>query len=238
MKIIEQNIIFEEEINGEAIIRKIERAAVTCYLAEHRIGSLANAQAFVRGLISRGHESTIEHVSCSARVITNRGVSHEWVRHRVGCSYSQESTRYCNYGADRFGREITVIWPWFLGAFNPHFEAYSSTKPYTFQSPSKEKHITNVWLYAMQQAEKCYFELLDIGCSAQEARGVLPNDLKTEFVVTMTLRAWRHFFTLRCSPKAHPQIRELAVKALSILSERIPVVFDDLVQSQEKEGTT
>ena len=76
MKIIEQSIRFEEEIDGEAIIRKIEKAAVTCYLAEHRIGSLADAQAFVRSLIYRGHESTIEHVACSARVITNRGVSH------------------------------------------------------------------------------------------------------------------------------------------------------------------
>jgi thymidylate synthase (FAD) len=217
MKIIEQSITFEEEINGEAIIRKIENAARTCYKSETYGTDFESAKGFVGSLIARGHDSTLEHVSLSARVITNRGVSHEWVRHRVGCSYSQESTRYCNYGNEKFGTEITVIWPWYLGEFDISglFRREASTPVFE-------------WGYAMRVAETSYFKLLDLGCSPQEARGVLPNDLKTEFVTTMTLRAWRHFFKLRCAPAAHPQIRALAQDALKQLKAKVPVVFDDL----------
>lgn len=218
MKIIEQSITFEEAINGEAIIRKIENAARTCYKSEHQVGEYRQAQSFVRSLISRGHESTLEHVSLSARVVTNRGVSHEWVRHRVGCSYSQESTRYCNYGNEKFGSEITVIWPWYLGTYRECEGKLIDS----LQAPAK------MWWHAMDYAEQSYFGLLNIGCSPQEARGVLPNDLKTEFVTTMTLRAWRHFFKLRCAPAAHPQIRELAKLGLANLQIHIPVVFDDI----------
>lgn len=219
MKIIEQSITFEEEINGEAIIRKIENAAKTCYKAEHNVGSYDDARAFVRSLITRGHESTIEHVSLSARVVTNRGVSHEWVRHRVGCSYSQESTRYCNYGGEKFGAEITVIWPWYLGGLLPTELVIAS---YEANTPRA------AWIQAMLACEIYYFKLLELGRSAQEARGVLPNDLKTEFVTTMTLRAWRHFFKLRCAKAAHPQIQALACSALIELRSKIPAIFDDI----------
>jgi thymidylate synthase (FAD) len=232
MRIIEQNIVFEEEIDGPRIIRRIENAAKTCYKAEHTVGNIDDAKAFVRSLIKRGHESTIEHISISARVITNRSVSHEWVRHRVGCSYSQESTRYCNYGAEKFGNEITVIWPWYLGEplrhlwtgdTEPHFPVMHNTMAaYT-------------WYRHMQACERAYLELLEQKCKPEEARGVLPNDLKTEFVTTMTLRAWRHFFKLRCAKTAHPQIRELALKALSELHSKIPVIFDDLYEIFLKE---
>lgn len=217
MKIVEQSIEFEGGIDGESIIRKIENAAKTCYRAEHRVGSYSDACAFVASLIKRGHESTIEHVSISARVITNRGVSHEWVRHRVGCSYSQESTRYCNYGGEKFGNEITVIWPWYLG------EA-----PEDIWGAAADDEKIAQWASAMNDAEARYLALLKMGCKPEEARGVLPNDLKTEFVTTMTLRAWRHFFKMRAQKAAHPQIRSLAVKALSDLHAEIPVVFDDL----------
>lgn len=228
MKIVEQDIIFEEEINGEAIIRKIENAARTCYKAEHAVGGYDRAKQFVGSLIRRGHESTIEHVSISARVITNRGVSHEWVRHRVGCSYSQESTRYCNYSAEKFGNEISVIVPWYLGNFTMDDLVLASTGT-EFQEDHERAVKRNIWFRAMEFAEASYLNLLNAGCKPEEARGVLPNDLKTEFVTTMTLRAWRHFFKLRATPAAHPQIRALAFKAFDILSSKIPVVFDDIL---------
>lgn len=221
MKIVEQDVIFEEEIDGEAIVRKIERAAKTCYKAEHRVGSFEDACNFVRSLVRNGHESTIEHVSISARVITNRGVSHEWVRHRVGCSYSQESTRYCNYSGEKFGNEITVVWPWYLGPYKPSIEV---------PSVSMEQYRINQWTATMLFIESRYNELIAVGCKPEEARGLLPNDLKTEFVTTMTLRAWRHFFKERCTPKAHPQIRHLALQALKKLDQAIPVVFEDLAK--------
>jgi thymidylate synthase (FAD) len=237
MKIVEQKVVFEEEIDGDEIIRKIERAAKTCYRAEHSVGSIYNARSFVRSLIANGHESTIEHVSISARVITNRGVSHEWVRHRVGCSYSQESTRYCNYGKEKFENEITVIWPsWYLGPMPPIEDiAEFNYNAWDARFPNAK---AESWWKSMKVTEGGYLDLLKLGCKPEEARGVLPNDLKTEFVTTMTLRAWRHFFQMRCQKAAHPQIRELALQALKILNNRVPAVFEDLAKEYLNEDDT
>ena len=217
MKIVEQSITFGD-INGKRVLEIIEDSARCCYQSSHKVTGLEeDTKRFVSGLVRSGHESTLEHVSFRARVITNRGVSHEWVRHRVGCSYSQESTRYCDYGSKDGG--ITVIWPWYLGSHDlwkqPKVGELVAT-PYT------------TWHKAMLTAEACYKVLLEQGCKPEMARGVLPNDLKTEFVTTMTARAWRHFFKLRCARAAHPQIRELALDALEHLSSVVPVLFDDL----------
>lgn len=136
----------------------------------------------------------------------DRGVSHEIVRHRLA-SYSQESTRYCNYGAGQFGREITVIAPCFLEFGTRGWD---------------------LWKTACESAEAYYFRLLNFGCSPQEARSVLPNSLKTEVVMTANIREWRHFLKLRCSPAAHPQMREVAMILLKEVHAKIPVLFDDL----------
>ena len=85
-----------------------------------------------------------------------------------------------------------------------------------------------IWKESCEFAEKGYFSLLDYGCTPQEARAVLPNSLKTEVVMTANLREWRHFFRLRCSPAAHPQMREVATQALAMLHEAVPGVFDDI----------
>ena len=226
MKIIEQSITFEEELDGEAIIRKIENAARTCYRSEHAVKDFGAACSFVSSLVRRGHDSTLEHVSVSARVVTNRSISHQWVRHRVGCSYSQESTRYCNYGGEKFGAELTVIWPWWLGEMpaDPH-----KLGRYSFDTLSEEATTdAYIWYAAMKSAEQYYKQLIKRGRKPDEARGVLAHDLKTEFVVTMSLRAWRHFLHLRCAAAAHPQIRHLACSAYLHLSKSIPVIFDDL----------
>ena len=135
------------------------------------------------------------------------GNSHEIVRHRIA-AYSQESTRYCNYSNSKFGNEITVIEPFF---FKDNPERYE------------------LWKTAMEQAEATYFSLLKIGASPQEARSVLPNSLKTEIVVTYNLREWRHFFKLRTSAAAHPQMREIARPLLKAFQAQIPVVFDDII---------
>lgn len=134
------------------------------------------------------------------------GVSHEIVRHRIA-SYSQESTRYCNYSLDKFQNELTFIRPYFW-----------NDEPEKFQ----------VWEEAMAAAERAYLALLSMGATAQEARTVLPNSLKTELVATMDLREWRHFFKLRAAAPAHPQMREIAVPMLKAFQEAVPVVFDDI----------
>ncbi|MDR1806054.1 MAG: FAD-dependent thymidylate synthase [Clostridium sp.] len=196
-------VILEDEIDGAAMLRRLERAGRTCYKSEGRI-TAESAPRFVAMLLKSGHESVLEHEKVTLRLICDRGVTHEIVRHRIG-SYSQESTRYCNYGGEKFGREITCIRPGFWSEDDPRMA---------------------IWRHAMFQAEQAYFDLLDAGASPQEARSVLPNSLKTEIVVTYNLREWRHFLRLRMSPAAHPQIRELSTEIQRVLREKIPVVFD------------
>ncbi len=215
MRIIEQSWQFEEDVDGAAVLRKIETAGRTCYKSEDRITD-DSAARFVSGCIKSGHHSVIEHHNITVKIITDRGVTHEIVRHRIA-SYSQESTRYCNYSHDKFGNEITVILPvWFKG--------------FTEESKDEEgrkRHAQyTLWKSTCEQIEKTYFELLKGGQSPQEARAVLPNSLKTELVMTANLREWRHFFKLRASLKAHPQIRVLAMDMLKGFQEKIPVVFD------------
>ena len=205
MKIINASYRIETPIDGAEILKRIEKAGRTCYKSEDRITD-ESAKAFVRKLIERGHESVLEHESITVRFICDRGVSHEIVRHRLA-SYSQESTRYCNYSGDRFGSELTFIEPCFWKEWTLAYKQ---------------------WSLAVAFAEKEYFALLDCGCTPQEARSVLPNSIKTEIVMTANLREWRHFLKLRTAKAAHPQMRELTVPLLHELQERIPVVFDDI----------
>lgn len=158
-----------------------------------------------------GDEAMLEHSSLSIKFICDRGVSHELVRHRLA-SFAQESTRYCNYSKDKFGKELTFIKPIFL-------EEDSDSYKY--------------WKNAMSDVEMYYFAMLGGGCTPQEARSVLPNSIKTEVVMTANYREWRHFFWLRAARKtgpAHPQMEELTVPLLYEVSGLIPVVFDDIVE--------
>lgn len=190
-------------------LKHIERIARVCYKSEDKISPDGeSAKKLIKMLIDREHEAMLEHGSISVLFICDRGVSHEIVRHRMA-SFAQESTRYCNYSKDKFGNELTFIEPCFWDENSYQYED---------------------WERAMYEAEQSYIELIrDQGASPQEARSVLPNSLKTELVMTANYREWRHFFDLRCSPSAHPQMRELAIPLLRDLSKRIPVIFDDMI---------
>lgn len=205
MKIIKPSYNIEGYFNPETIMKTIEAAGRTCYKSEGKIGD-GTAEKFIRNVIKRGHESVLEHEKITVRIICDRGITHEIVRHRIA-SFSQESTRYCNYANDKFGNELTFIEPLF-------FE--EGTEKYDY------------WKAAMAMAENFYFHLLDEGAKPEEARSVLPNSLKTEIVVTMNIREWRHFFKLRTSPAAHPQMREIANMILKDFKEKLPVLFEDI----------
>lgn len=207
MKIINSSIKLEDEIDGQSILKKIERIGRVCYKSENSIKD-DSAERFVKSIIARGHESVLEHVNISVRVICDRGVSHEIVRHRIA-SYSQESTRYCNYSNDKFGNELTFI--------KPIFDKYNC-----------DAGMYDTFEDTCRFIEKRYFEMLKHGATPQEARSILPNSLKTEIVMTMNLREWRHFFKLRCDKAAHPQTREIANMILKEFKEKIPVIFDDI----------
>ncbi|HHV60832.1 MAG TPA: FAD-dependent thymidylate synthase [Clostridiaceae bacterium] len=206
---IKPYFIIESDVDGNEMLKRIEKAGRTCYKSEDRITD-ESARKFIKGIIKRGHESVIEHCSITVRVICDRGVSHEIVRHRLA-SYSQESTRYCNYSQDKFSNEITYIKPCFWDENNEE-----NAKKY------------EVWKNTMEFIEKKYMELLELGAKPEEARSVLPNSLKTEIVMTMNLREWRHFFKLRTSKASHPQMREIAIPLLEKFKELVPVVFDDI----------
>ena len=205
MRITTARVEFMTPIDGQAILEHLEQCGRVCYKSEGKIAP-GSAEKFLAGIIKRGHEAVLEHYSFTVRFICDRGVSHEIVRHRMA-SYCQESTRYCNYSKGDFGSEITVIQPRFLEDDAPGW---------------------NKWLEACLAAEESYFNLLDKGCTAQEARAVLPNSLKTELIMSANIREWRHFLKLRTAPAAHPQMREVACMLLEQLKEKIPVLFDDI----------
>ena len=146
------------------------------------------------------------HEDISVKFICDRGISHEIVRHRPA-SFCQESTRYCNYSKDGFGGEITVIKPMSFDC---------SDSPY------------RIWKRSCENAETAYFDLLNEGCTPQEARSVLPNSLKTEVVMTADMREWRHFIRLRCAPAAHPDMRVVAGLLYDLLKSTYPVFFEDI----------
>lgn len=213
MKVIEPSFEFMEPVNGEQMLMNLERYGRTCYKSEKEI-TPQTAKDFVAVLIANGHESVIEHEKVTVKIICDRGVTHEIVRHRIGASYSQESTRYCNYSKNKFGNELTFIRPFFW--------------------KSNEKNYDR-WMLAMQFIEGTYMDMIKDGAKPEEARSILPNSLKTEIIVTMNLREWRHFFSLRCSAAAHPQMRQIACRMLKEFQKKIPVVFDN-IHSDPVEG--
>ena len=205
VKIIEPSVELINAPEYKTLLTTIEAAGRTCYKSEDKITD-GSAEKFVRGIIKRGHEAVIEHGSLTVRFICDRGVSHEIVRHRLA-AFCQESTRYCNYGKEGFGGEITVI------------------RPSTFAKTDSTYHI---WKRSCEHAEVAYFDLLNEGCTPQEARSVLPNSLKTEVVMTADLREWRHFCRMRCPVAAHPDMRVVANMLLTLLKQTYPVFFEDI----------
>lgn len=201
------------EIDGDAILARIERAGRVCYKTEAKI-TLASAKKFVDARLKQGHHSIIEHENISVKIICDRGVTHEIVRHRL-VAYSQESTRYCNYK----GGVTFVIPSWF---------AYKEEGKFTKRDTCGHNQAERQWFRHMLDCEAMYLELLDFGWSPQQARSVLPNSLKTEIVMTANIREWRHILKLRTSQAAHPQMREVMIPILQELRRKIPILFEDI----------
>ncbi len=197
----------------------IELAGRTCYKSEAKITE-GSAAKFVKMIIKRGHLSVIEHPYMTVRFICDRGITHEIVRHRLA-SYSQESTRYCNYSGG-----VTFI--------IPHWIKIDPTDMIIEKGQiighRRDYDPTSCWLDCMLNAERCYTDLITAaGWSPQQARSVLPNSLKTEIVMTANFREWMQVvFKLRTSNQAHSQMRELMIPLLKQVKETVPVIFDDI----------
>lgn len=210
-----------EKLPSREDIQLIEAAGRVCYKSEEKITDTSFVD-FLERIVRKGHESVLEHSMLTVRFICDRGVSHELVRHRLA-SFSQESTRYCNYGGD-----VTFILPIYLKEgrdlyFNTEHDDGAGS---LVQNLEVNKYGT--WCNSMHSAATAYNTMLQWGASAQEARAVLPNSTKTEVVMTANLREWRHILKLRTSKAAHPQMRELMCPLLEELKASIPVIFDDI----------
>ena len=208
MKLIKPYTEILTPVDTVDVYKTIEKVARTCYKSEDKISD-TSAERMIKSLIKSGHEAMIEFFDITVKFVTDRGVSHEIVRHRLG-SYAQESTRYCNYSNDKFGKELTFV------------------EPSWYDTSSDQQQD---WFdLACLKTESIYLKMIEDGLTPQQARQVLPNALKTEINVKFNLREWRHFFNLRCHHTAHPDMRELAIPLLKDMYTLLPIVFEDLYE--------
>ena len=204
MDIVRASFEVLSPIDYPAMLKSIETAGRTAYKSENLMTG-DSSERFVKMLVSRGHESVMEHINITVRFICDRGVSHELVRHRLA-AFTQESTRYVNYGK----RGLSVV------------------DPIVF-ADDRQKYA--VWEESMEQAEHQYKRLIELGAKPEEARTVLPQSTKTEIVTTCNIREWRNILRLRTSSAAHPQMREIMIPLLRKFQAEMPAFFSDIEPS-------
>lgn len=225
MKIIKPSFTYVTNMTPEHIeelVDKVEKAYRVCYASEPK----GNRDAFITNKIRMGHESPLEHSNITIEVITNRGVTHEIVRHRIG-AYSQQSTRYCNYSQDKFGNELTFM--------KPEWVSEESVKSY-FENPRAEDTPEQLFLNSCSNSEADYLELLENGWKPEQCREVLNNALATTIIMTYNIRTWRHFFNLRVlgtTGKPHPNMEYTFAPVLKDFAEKMPIFFGDLWEQYE-----
>jgi len=216
----------EELVARKAIYDVIERAARTCYKSQPRDPEDQEEQVrFLQTIVKNKHEAMLEHAVVTVVFYVDRGVTHEVVRHRIA-SFAQESTRYCNYQKQKFGSDVTYI------NISPGID----NDPVTGRLPGQIKRlIYQEWLSACADAEMHYMKMLDLGASPQIARSVLNHSTKSELVVTMNIREWRHFINLRAegtTGKPHPQMEIVAKSLEQKLYKVLPDLFFDIVKEE------
>ena len=196
MEVVKQSCEIVSPFDREIALSVLEMAGRTCYKSQ-----CGDSGKFIKKITKSGHHSVVEHYVVSVRIITNRAISHQLVRHRVA-SFSQESQRYCNYSKDKFDNQLTFIDPIDLN-----------------------ENQYNCWNESMTQAEQNYFKMIEEGCKPQQAREVLPNACKTEMVMTANLREWAHVFELRTKNGADPMVMDLIRPLQKQFQEILPEVF-------------
>ena len=207
VKIVEPKVEIITEIDGNKILKTIERAARTCYKSEGNITEdTSSAVKMISKLIELGHTAMIEFYDIHVILTADTGVLKDLTRHRH-CSFAIESTRFNNYSKGKFDNQITVI------------------KPVNIVEGSEEYQI---WLNCMEQIEKSYNAMAALGAKPDQLRMMLPHSTKAEMNIKANIREWRHIFNLRCAPAAHPSVRQIMLMTLKEFHERIPVLFDDL----------
>lgn len=208
MKIVQAQVTPITPLNGQAILKRIEEIARTCYRSEDKITADGeSAKKIVRTLSQAGHGAMLEHATISMRYVSNIAAYKDLTRHRAGTSYAVESTRFCSYDKGKFGSEIKFLEP---------IEIDKSSLKY------------QVWLNAMQQAEKNYMDMASMGAKPDELSLVLPQSTAAEFVITANVRAWNNIFNLRAVGHSRGCVKQIMQPTLDMFHREIPIVFDDV----------
>lgn len=199
-----------ENYDGKKIMKRLERACRTCYRSENTITDTSYSN-LLKNCINRGHESILEHEKISVRMLCDIGVYKDLTRHRIA-SFSIESTRYCNYGRDKFDNQIKFI------------------KPVNIKEDTAEYEF---WKNCMEDIEESYLEMSKIGCTPDQLRMLLPHSTAAEVNMTCNIREWKHVLSLRCTKHAHPAINQLLIPLLLKFKEDMPEIFGNIEYNTE-----
>lgn len=199
-----------EKVDGKKIMRNIERACRTCYRSEGKITE-ESYKTLLKNCITRGHESVLEHEKVTVRMYCDLGVYKDLTRHRIA-SFSIESTRYCNYGKDKFDNELKII------------------KPCNIEEGTK---LYENWKNACEEIEKNYMEMSREGALPDQLRMILPHSIGAEVTMTANIREWKHILNLRASKHTHPSIRQLLIPLLLHFKAIMPEIFDEVEYDTE-----
>lgn len=199
-----------EKIDGTKIMKRLERACRTCYRSEEKINE-ESYKALLNNCITRGHESILEHEKVTVVMCCDIGVYKDLTRHRIA-SFSIESTRYCNYGKDKFNNEIKFI------------------KPCNIE---EESELYVRWEEVCKEIEKTYLEMSKLGATPDQLRMILPHSTAAEVTMTANIREWKHILLLRTSKHTHPAIRQLLIPLLLYFKENMPEIFNDVPYDEE-----
>ena len=208
MKIIKP-LIEVEDYDGIRIMKNIERACRTCYRSEGMITD-DSYKRLLANCLNRGHESVLEHEKITVRMTCDIGVYKDLTRHRFG-SFSIESTRYCNYGKDKFDNEIKFIDPCNMD----------------------EKELFNEWYSACTEIEQRYLKMAELGATPDQMRMILPHSTAAQVTMTCNIREWRHILDLRTKKMTHPAIRQILIPLLLKFKKDMPELFSDIEYDTE-----
>lgn len=214
-----------EPFDGVKIMKNIERACRTCYRSEGNITE-DSYKKLITNCINRGHESVLEHEKITIRLTCDIGVYKDLTRHRIA-SFSIESTRYCNYGKDKFDNELKFIEPMF----------YTDTwkdRNYEGSAMSKEELKSFFWYKIMNDIESAYMNMNNLcECTPDEMRMILPHSTAAEVTMTANIREWKHILELRCSKGAHPAVQQVMIPLLLYFKEQMPEIFNNIDYNKE-----
>lgn len=198
-----------ENFDGVKIMKRIERACRTCYRSEDKI-SEESYKNLLTNCLNRGHESVLEHEKITVRIYSDIGTYKDLTRHRFA-SFSVESTRYCSYNKDKYGNEIAVVNPVYI----------------------EDKEVFETWKKAIEDMEKAYMKMKELGASTDMCREILPHSTAAEYTMTANIREWKHILELRTTNHVHPAIRQVLIPLLLLFKEQMPEIFGDIEYDTE-----